>query len=570
MIFPSLSIGASSLKAQQKAMDVVSNNIANANTPDYSRQQVSLANLEPQKLGPLAFGRGVDVAAIRRVVDPLLVSAQTGNATASGYWQGVEGALAAIEPVFGSLSANDLSRSVSAFFQAWQQLANNPQDQAAKVHLRSQAQALVDRIGSMRGELTRARQGIAADLDAGVAEANRLLDRIAALNAEIQRLENTGSATAGPANDLRDQRDAAIRQLAALIPVQRVATSDGSLLIQTTQGDLLVQADQARHLARTAGGIAVAETGTGIALAAGDGRLGALIDADANYLGRYLAALDSLAANLAFGVNQAYAQGATSSGHTSLVSGESSNPLLPLSDPAQPNPLAANVQSGSFTVHVFDAAGNPNPPGGTTIAVTAGVTTMTDLANALNAVPGITASVDAAGRLNLSAAAGGSFAFSGDTSNVLAAFGINGFFKGHDAATLSLADPIAADASAIHTGALDPATSRVAAGDNSIALAVLDVGNTALSADGTTAASLHARATGLSTGFGTDLAAARQQTRYLKAEAEALQARRDAISGVNVDEEMIAMIQFQRAYQAAAKVIATSNQMLDSLMGMLR
>jgi len=177
--------------------------------------------------------------------------------------------------------------------------------------------------------------------------------------------------------------------------------------------------------------------------------------------------------------------------------------------------------------------------------------------------------VDVAGRLVVDAGVN-TIGFSNDTSNFLAAYEINSFFHGQGAGDLALSSAIAADAANISTGMIDPVTSTIQPGDNSAALAVMAIQNSAISFDGTSAMSLHDRTSALSTRYGTDVAVADQQRLYREAEMESLATQRQAISGVNVDEELIEMIKFQRAYEASAKVIQTTNSMLDSLMGMMR
>jgi len=243
---------------------------------------------------------------------------------------------------------------------------------------------------------------------------------------------------------------------------------------------------------------------------------------------------------------------------------------LALDNATQTAPFANKIQTGSFKIHVYDAAGAAVPAGGTTINISAGTTSMNNVVTSLNAVAGITASVDASGRLSINAAAGQSFALSGDSSNFLAAYEINNFFSGGDTATMRLSSAIQASANAISTGVADPATSNVFAGDNSSALAILALQNTALSVDGTASSSLFDRTTSLSTQYGSDVAVSLQQKSYRSVEATSLESQRQAVSGVNVDEELINMIKFQRAYQASAKIITTTNTMLDSLMGLIR
>ncbi len=575
MIFDSLNVAASSLKAQQKSMDVVSHNIANVNTPGYSRQTADLATAIPDKIGNLNFGRGVDLKNIHRSIDPLIGQAQLVNGAQQGYWNEISAGLGTVENVFGSLQSTGLASSLDEFFLSWQQLANNPQDTAQKLNVRTKSATVATNLNSMQQQLAAAQLSADNKIDQGILQANQLLDQIASLTAQINRQENGGQGVLGAANDLRDQRDQAVRDLSQFIPVQQISTRSGSFLIQTMSGDLLSQDNTARHLARGAIGasgfseINIAETGQPVGGLTSGGSLGGLVDLRDNKFGGYLGRIDSIAANLTFSVNQLQASGASSTSVSNQLAGQISNPTVALDSPGQTTPFAAQIQSGSFTLHVYDATGTPTPPGGTAINITSGVTTMNDVAAQINAVAGVSALVDASGRLSVNAA-GGSISFSGDSSNFLAAYEVNSFFHGGDSASIGLSDQIKADAGNISTGRVDPLTSIVQSGDNAVALDMLALQNTPLNIDGSGSASLHDRTTSLSTQYGNDVSSANQQKQYRSAEADSLSSQRQAISGVNIDEELISMIKFQRAYEASAKVISTTNQMLDSLLGLIR
>jgi len=464
---------------------------------------------------------------------------------------------------------------VGVFFLSWQQLANNPQDGAQKVNVRAKSSALVTSLNGMQQQLATARLSADDKIGQNIQQANQLLDQIASLTSQINRQENGSQGVLGAANDLRDQRDQAVLELGKIIPVQKIATNNGSFLIQTMNGDLLTQDNTARHLARGAIGssgfseITIAETGQAVGGISSGGSIGGLLDLRDNKFASYIASIDSIAANLAFSVNQLQANGASNVRTSTLLSGQGSNPALALNDPGQTAAFASQIQSGSFQLHIYDAAGLPTPAGGVSINITAGTTTMNDVATQINAIAGVTATVDTAGRLSIDAGAG-SVAFSNDSSNVLAAYEINNFFHGSDAAGISLSSRVLADAASISTGQLDPATSLLQSGDNTVALAIMGLQNQALNIDGSGASSLHDRTSNLSTQYGSDVAMAAQQQQYRAAESDSLKAQREAFSGVNIDEELVSMIKFQRAYEASAKVITTTNQMLDSLLGLIR
>ena len=99
---------------------------------------------------------------------------------------------------------------------------------------------------------------------------------------------------------------------------------------------------------------------------------------------------------------------------------------------------------------------------------------------------------------------------------------------------------------------------------------MMNLQNAAVSFDGSNSVSLSARTSTLSTIYGNDVALATQQTSFHTAEASSLMQQRQALSGVNVDEELVNMIKYQRSYEASAKIIQTSNQMLSTLMGLIR
>jgi len=574
MIFDSLNIAASSLKAQQKAIDVVSNNISNVNTPGYSRQVAHVVSARPEKIAGLSLGRGVNVANIQRVIDPIIGQAQLNNGSQLSFWTTVNGGLNSVENVFGSLQSTGLASALDDFFLSWKQLANNPQDNGQRVNVRAKSGTLVDNLSNMQQQLRDVQSNTDSNIDQSLTKANQILNNVASLTIQINRQE-TGS-TIGSANDLRDQRDQAVRNLAKLLPVKSVTTGDGSFMLQTVNGDLLAQDGVARQLARGAvagngfSNVVIAGTSSSVLNAGQGGELGGMLDLRDNKLSSYIQQIDSISANLIFSVNQVHASSANTAKLSTVIGEQSSSAALALNDPAQTAPFASQIQSGSFKIHVYDAAGLAVVAGGTAITITAGTTSMNNVVTSLNAVAGITASVDATGRLSINAAAGQSFALSADSSNFLAAYEINNFFSGGDTASMRLSSAVQNNANAISIGQADPTTSSIQAGDSSSALAILALQNKALSVDGTASSSLFDRGTSLSTQYGSDVAVSLQQKSYRSVEATSLESQRQAVSGVNVDEELINMIKFQRAYQASAKIITTTNTMLDSLMGLIR
>lgn len=579
MISAALNVAASSLKTQQKAIDVVSHNIANVNTPGYSRQRAELGAVAPNQSNSFDFGRGVDLNNISRSVDRAVNQAMLRNGPQQAYWQEIQAGLKSIENVFGSLQGTGLSASMDGFFLAAQKVANAPEDAALKFNMRTKSTTLASQFSSMSSQLKGMQQNADASIDQNLQSANTLLTKIASLNTQIRKHEAVAKGVVGAANDLRDQRDQAVRDLSAFMPIQDVRTSDGGVLLQTMGGDLLLQDGVAQQLTR--GGVATASGFQNVVIAGSNrpvagldqgGKIGGAIALRDNRVAGYLKDLDSMAVNLSFAVNQANASGVGSSRLSQVQSGLGVvNTALPVSDVAQNNPFSGQVQNGTFTMHVYDAAGVPlTPVSKGAITVTAGVSTMASIAADITAlVPGVTASVDISGKLLVNGGAN-TVGFSDDSSNFLAAYQVNSLFQGADAASLSVSNAVQADAGVISTGQIDLLTSGITLGDNRAALLMMGLQNQAISIDGSATTTLSQRTSLLSTKYGNDAVLASQQEVFFKAEADSLNQQRQSFSGVNTDEELVSMIKFQRAYEASAKVIQTSNRMLDSLMGLIR
>jgi len=581
MSFSALNIAASSLKAQQQAINVVSNNIANVNTPGYSRQTPTMGTAVAEQRDGFSFGRGVQLSDIRRAVNPFLIRAQANNGSQFAFSNTVEQGLNAVESVFGGLDTPGLATSLDAFFQAFQQLANNPQDTAQRFNIRARAQDIVNELSGMRSQLVAAQTSADASIDQDITQANQLLDQIASLNDQIRSRE---AGANGQANDLRDQRELAVNNLAKLLPVQVINGANGEFLIQTKGGDLLVQDNTVRHLARGGTGpsgfpsIVIQSTNATVRGLNQGGEIGGLLALRDGQLSSYITQVDSIAANLTFGVNQLHANGVGTTLPATVTSGQAAT------DPGGTTtavnldasvPFASQIVTGAFKVHVYDSTGAPTPAGGITINITAGTTTLNDVKTALNSgftTAGISAvaSIDATGHLVVAAGAGNTVGFSNDTSNFLAAYEVNSFFHGGNASNIAISANIAADGNNIVAGAINSTTSLHPSGDNSVALGIFTLQNTAIAFDGTTQTSLYNRSANLSSQYGTDVATAKQNRIFRKAESQSLVSQREAFSGVDTDEELIAMIKFQRAYEASAKVIQTANTMLDSLMGLIR
>ncbi|MEM6560836.1 MAG: flagellar basal body rod C-terminal domain-containing protein, partial [Planctomycetota bacterium] len=185
-------------------------------------------------------------------------------------------------------------------------------------------------------------------------------------------------------------------------------------------------------------------------------------------------------------------------------------------------------------------------------------TTLDDLATALDAVDGIGASLSN-GKLNVTSDGGDlTFGFSDDTSGVLGALGINRFFDGDTATTIAVDEKLNADPTLL------AAARNGEPGDNGTARAIAAVQNNAsASLDGFSVAERYEKMSNRVAGRAADTATDAQSASITR---QTLEAQREALSGVSLDEEATNLLRYQQAYQAAARVIAVVDELMDSLL----
>jgi flagellar hook-associated protein 1 FlgK len=214
-------------------------------------------------------------------------------------------------------------------------------------------------------------------------------------------------------------------------------------------------------------------------------------------------------------------------------------------------------------VIVHDATGAVTAS--TSVSVTAGTTTLDDVATAIGGVSGLTATVTS-GRLTISAAAGRTFTFADDSSDALAALGLNTFFTGTGAADLAVNPVVANDVTKIAAARAD-AAGLVHAGDGANALAAARL-RTALTMAAGSSTFTDFYGTIVSR-VGTLARDASNAVDQRQASVQLLQALQQQTSGVSIDEELVNLTQAQTAYGAAARFITTVQDMLDELLAMI-
>lgn len=572
-----IQIGRSALAASQIGIQVAGNNMANAATPGFSRQVARYLPIRGDRSIPgIQIGNGVMVRSVQRQVDMALQGRLwnggadlSSAATKSNIFSQIEAAL-------GELGDNDLSSELTSFFNAWSERANQTQSSAAVIQ---QGDRLAGFVRDLRTRLIDQRRQIDDQIGASAEQANVLLNQIAGLNTAISNAEASGAM----ANTLRDQRDTAVTELASLMDVTVVDHGQQGIdiLVGSTpviMGTTVRPLEVKRTVENGMVSLSIATQPDHQELTISSGSLGALVQSRGAAVDGTLDKLDRLAGQLIFEVNRLHSTGMNSSGLTgatgTLAFGAADRSRA-LNDPANQStsllPFAAT--NGSFTVSVrnkntgvtetvrinvdLDGVTNAGTPG------TADDTSAQDIADALAAVPGLAATFTPDGKLQVTAAAGFDFSFPEDSSGALALLGVNAYFSGTGSSDIAVRADLKADPSLLTTGRMIDGTFV----ENGTALEIAGLHDRALPGlEGRTLQGLWRESV---QEVGGQASSALTSARAAAVVYDSLEAQRAGISGVSIDEESINLMDFQRQYQAAARVINTANELTNVLMGLI-
>jgi len=241
-----MSIGMRAMFANYSSMQTTGHNIANAQTPGYSRQTVELQTSGGQQSGAGFFGKGVDVVTVRRASDAFL-DAQSRVASSMAAMDDARSTnLQQLETVFPP-GDTGMGAAVGTFMNSFVDLANSPSDSSARQVILTDAAELADRFSTAGAQLDRLQQGVTQDLRNSVAQVNQYASQIAKLNGDIAGLHGSGQSP----NDLLDQRDQLVKQLGNLVKVSTITADDGSMGVFIASGQRLVLGAEAQQLAVT-------------------------------------------------------------------------------------------------------------------------------------------------------------------------------------------------------------------------------------------------------------------------------------------------------------------------------
>ncbi|KAA6182859.1 flagellar hook-associated protein FlgK [Pseudomonas veronii] len=234
-----LNIGMSGLNAAQGSLSVLSNNIANANTSGYSRQQTTQNANASNPYGGVYIGSGTTLADVRRVYNEFLDAAYQNSTALNNDAKAYSSQASAIDKTLSDKTTG-MSSVLGAFFSAVQTAASNPSDVSARQVLLTSAQTLSNRFNAISGQLNQQKESINGQLGTMSDQVNQLTSSIASLNKQITQAQ--GSTTTAPAN-LLDARNEAVRSLNELVGVT-ASEKNGIFSVSTGTGQSLVLGDQ--------------------------------------------------------------------------------------------------------------------------------------------------------------------------------------------------------------------------------------------------------------------------------------------------------------------------------------
>lgn len=562
-LFGSLQLASNSMQAQQIGLQVVGQNMANANTPGYSREQVQLVPAPVQQLGTLTLGLGVQVSAVTQQVDQYLnerlrnTNSDVGNSqTQSQVYQNLEG-------IVGALNQNNLQSSLNSFFSAISGVLNQPESVSVRNLAVLQGKTLAGNINQMSQRVSSARSDLNDQVIGMTSDINRLVSDIAKLNAEISSTEG-GDTSHSQAVGLRDQRNQDLTNLSKLVGIRTQEQPSGAINVYVG-GDYLVFEGTSRTVETaytTDRGLTAAQinlTDTKAPLDTQTGQLAGLLASRDKILGGFLDQLDQFAGTLNFEFNKIYSSGQGLTGFQSMTS---TYPVKSATAPLDNAGLPFTPVNGSFQVKMLNTQTGLTQTSTITVDLNGldqNETSLNALATQFNAINGLQASIDTSGNLTLKTTSPDvQFSFANDTSGALAALGLNTFFTGSTAADLGVNQNLTTD-----PGKFAASTAGIGI-DTGNATTLANFMNLPLaSAGGTTLTDVYDKLVGDVT---QGSSVSQSVTQGYQTFQQTLQGHQAAISGVSIDEETVQMLSYQRVYQASAKLISTINDLLNTLL----
>lgn len=238
-----LNAAKTSIATNQKAIEIVGNNIANVNTPGYSRQTPNLTPYPTLAFGDFFIGQGVRIGSIDRASDAFLTKQIETKSADLGLENAKSNPLAAVERVL-PIDDQGLAAEIDRFFDSWQELTTNPEGKVEREQVMQRGGLLADAFLNASNDLESVRTDIDNSLVSKIDGVNLRLEQVAELNNRIATVEMSGNS----ANSDRDRRDQLVKELSQSIGVQSLEDSRGMVMLQLPSGLPLVEGTEALQI----------------------------------------------------------------------------------------------------------------------------------------------------------------------------------------------------------------------------------------------------------------------------------------------------------------------------------
>jgi flagellar hook-associated protein 1 FlgK len=488
---------------------------------------------------------------------------------------------------FSESSDASVSTMLSDYWNLWHDISNNPSGVPERIALYEHSLLLSEKFNTLSADLTQIESNLTNSLSVGVEKINQIASEIAELNNQILGMESSS----GIANDLRDKRNTLISELGEYLSVTSYEQENGSISVLTARGCTIVfgTSNYELEMGGTYGDRVRWQDSSGnwvdITNYITNGKMNGWLEIRDEIVAKYKLDLDAVVKELIWSVNVQHTQG---------VGLKLFEPGSTLSGTYQTSTDLGDLNFGSEIQFIADGfklwIEDRTVPASPTISSVSidlsslnGSSSLSDLATEINnqitAAPltGVTASVSG-NTINFTAGGNYAFGFSEDKSNILSALGINTFFQGTGASSVDV-NSVLNDKDHIAAALVDPSGSY-ASGDNTNALNMTDLQYKAIAiaqwvcdrVDGNTQGSVTATIEdyyhSMVGSIGITSSSISRSRAFSEVMVNNLNQRRDSISAVSLDEEMINLIKFQQAYVAATKLISVADEMLNTLLEM--
>ncbi len=609
-IFDALSVGYSGLSTAQSGINTTSHNISNINTPGYSKQRVEQKVNYPLDTVPGTTGNGVKVEQITRSHDEFLYKRLKSASSSLSFSEYSHNTLTEISDIFTDLEDLAIANDLKEFFNSWGDLSSYPDDESSKLVVVNTMDSLATKLKEARNQLENISERLNDEFADTIDNINDLAGQITDLNKRINKIENIPNQNA---NDLRDERDKLELELSKMVNISvfkgnidingnPTQTDAGNAYNINIAGHNIVDGVTTHPIDvgltyddtpfRSAYYTDHNQVKTDITDKLRGGKIGAILDlrgdgldsvtkkATNSKIQEYIDKIDSFASTLIEKTNSIYASAAVEKISTDDLTDLKDDSILSLNE---------NINEGSFNVIVYDTYGNIVTKREITID---GDTTLNDDTNSSSVVTQLNENRDDNGDndgtndfddlffasvvsdpnkphvLRIAAKdenAGYKIAVEDNGTNFAGYTGMNRLFEGKDAKDIAVRSDILKNPSKLASSKA-PVT-----GANDLANEMLNLQYEKLSFknpdNSYTSQTLEEFYRYTTAGIATDTNNAAINKDAAELLTKTATERMQAVSGVDMDEELMNLMKYQTAYQASAKIITTVDQMLNTLLG---